>query len=287
MAISARIPSGLDTDKFIPEIFGKNVLMAARNILVVLPAIDHSYEPDLVKGDTLYIPRSQVVTATEVTIGTEGVIKDPQTTALTLTINKYYEAPVVVDYMSRRQSRVDLVSMSEQESAFAVAAKIDSTLCDLFATLNGGTAGSTGKGTDGSAVTDDVLIACVEDLDEANAPAEGRVWGFDPSVKADILKIDKFVHADYFASDVVPTGGFRKDIYGAPLLITNNLTANSTGNYGVYMHKKAITCVISENMTVDRVEQPLKHQITINTTALWGCGELMEDWGLPVLTRLA
>jgi len=177
--------------------------------------------------------------------------------------------------------------MSEQESAFAIAAKIDSTICDLFATLNSGTAGSTGKGTDGSAVNDDVLIACVEDLDEANAPPENRVWVFDPSVKADILKIDKFVRADYFASDVVPTGGFRKDIYGAPLLITNNLTAHSTGNYGVYMHKKALTCVISEDMEVVRVDQPLKHQITINTTALWGCGELMEDWGLPVLTRLA
>ncbi len=287
MAISARIPYGLDTDKFIPEVFGKNVLMAARNILVVVPAIDHTYEPELQRGDTYYIPRSQLVTATEVTIGTEGVIKDPQTTALTLTIDKYYEAPIVVDYMSRRQSQVDLVSMSEQESAFGIATKIDSTVCDLFATLNSGSAGSTGKGTDGSAVTDDVLIACVEDLDEANAPAEDRVWVFDPSVKADILKIDKFVRADYFAADVIPTGGFRKDVYGAPILITNNLTAKSTGNYGVYMHKKALTIVIQENMTVDRVDQPLKHQLTINTTALWGVGELREDWGLPIMTRLA
>jgi len=157
----------------------------------------------------------------------------------------------------------------------------------LFATLNSGSAGSTGKGTDGSKVTDQVLIDCVEDLDEANAPEEGRVWVFDPSVKADILTIDKFVRMDYFASDVIPTGGFRKDIYGAPLLITNNLTVKSTGNYGVYMHKKALTVVISENMTVDRVEQPLKHQLTLNTTALWGVIELMEDWGLPVMTRLA
>lgn len=289
MAISARIPYGLDTDKFIPEIFSKNVLMAARNKLVVVPAVDHSYEPELVKGDTLYIPRSQVVTATEITIGTEGVIKDPQTTSLTLSIDKYYEAPVVVDYMSRRQSQVDLVGMSEKESGFAIAAKIDSTVCDLFSTLNSGSAGSTGKGTDGSKVTDDVLIACVEDLDEANAPEENRVWVFDPSVKADILEIDKFVRMDYFASDVIPTGGFRKDVYGAPILITNNLTAISsgTGNYAVYMHKKAITVVISENMTVDRVEQPLKHQLTLNTTALWGVVELMEDWGLPIMTRLA
>ena len=283
MAISARIPSGLDTDKFIPELFSKNVLYAVKNQLVVVPFVNHSYEPELVKGDTLYIPRTQTVTATEVTVGTEGVIKDPQTTAVTLTINQYFEAPVVIDYMSRRQSHVDLVAMSEVESAYAISKKVDSTLCDLFSALSG----ATGHGTDGSAITDDVLVAAVEELDEADVPEEGRAWVFDPSAKVDIMKIDKFVRSDYFASDVIPTGGFRKDIYGAPVLITNNLTVNSTGNYGAYLHKDALAIVISESLTVDRVEQPLKHQITINTTSLWGVVELRDTFGCPVLTRLA
>jgi len=285
MAISARIPSGLDTDKFIPEIFSKNVLMALKSRLVVVPNVNHSYESEIQMGDTLYIPRSQVVTATEVTVGIEGVIKDPQTTALTLTIDKWFEAPVVVDYMSRRQSQVDLVAMSEAESAYAISKKIDSTLCDLFASLNGATI----RGTDGSAWTDDVLIAAVEEVDEADVDEENRVWIGDPSTRADIMKIDKFVKADYFASDVIPTGQFRKNIYGASLYITNNLTAVSsgTGSYGVYMHRDALAIAIQENMSVDRVEQPLKHQITINTTALWGVTEIRDLAGVPIYTRLA
>jgi len=285
MAISARIPSGLDTDKFIPELFSKNVLMALKSRLVVVPNVNHSYESQIQKGDTLYIPRSQVVAATEVTVGTEGVIKDPQTTALTLTIDKWFEAPVVVDYMSRRQSQVDLVAMSEAESAYAISKKIDSTLCDLFADLNGGTK----RGTDGSAWTDDILIAAVEEVDEADIDEENRVWIGDPSTRADIMKIDKFVKADYFAGDAIPTGQFRKNIYGAPLYITNNLTAVSsgTGSYGVYMHRDALAIAIQENMSVDRVEQPLKHQITINTTALWGVGEIRDLGGVPIYTRLA
>ena len=284
MAISARIPVGLDTNKFIPEIFGKNVIVAVKNKLVVVPFVNHSYEADLVKGDTLYIPRTNTVTATEVTIGTEGVIKDPlNTTALTLSIDKYYEAPVVVDYMSRRQSQVDLIAVAEDESAYAISKKVDSTLCDLFSALSG----ATGYGTDGSAITDDVLIAAVEELDEADVPEDGRAWMFDPSCKADIMKIDKFVRSDYFASDVIPTGGFRKDVYGAPILITNNLTVGTTGNVGAYLHKNALAAVISESLTVDRVEQPLKHQLTINTTSLWGVGELRDTFGCPILTRLA
>jgi len=176
--------------------------------------------------------------------------------------------------------------MAEVESAYALSKQIDSTLCALFSAL-GSVAGV--KGTDGSAWTDDVLISCVEVLDEGDVPAENRVWVGDPSVKADIMKIDKFVRADYFASDVIPTGGFRKDIYGAPLLTTNNLTAVpvGTGSYGVYMHRDALACAMQENMSVDRVEQPLKHQIVINTTALWGVTELRDIAGVAIYTRLA
>lgn len=284
MAISARIPSGLDTNSFIPELFSKNVLVAVKNKLVAVPRFNSSYETELVKGDTLYIPQTNTVTATEVTIGTEGTQKNPfNTTAVTLTIDQYYEAPVTVDYMSRRQSQVDLVTYAETESAYAIQKRIDTSVCTLFSALSGGT----GYGTDGSAITDDVLVSAVEELDEADVPDENRAWILDPSCKADILGIDKFVRSDYFASDVIPTGGFRKDIYGAPLLITNNLTTNSTGSYGVYAHRDAIAIAISENMEVDRVEQPLKHQLVINTTALWGVIELRDTFGCPILTRLA
>lgn len=284
MAITARIPAGLDTNRFIPELYSKNVLVAVKNQLVATPRFNHSYEADLIMGDTLYIPQTNVITATEVTAGTEGVQKNPfNTTAITLTINQYWEAPVTIDFMSRRQSQVDLVAYAEGESAYAINKKIDGTVCALFSALSDGT----GYGTDGSAITDDVLVSAVEELDAADIPEENRSWILDPSAKADIIKIDKFVRSDYFAGDVVPTGGFRKDIYGAPLLITNNLTVNSTGNYGVYAHRDAIAVIISQNLEVDRVEQPLKHQLVINTTALWGLIELRDDSGCPILTRAA
>ena len=284
MALSARIPSTLDTNKFIPEIWSKNVLIAVKHKLVAAPWVNNSYEPELALGDTLYIPQTNTITATEVTIGTEGVLSNPfNTAAVTLTIDQYYEAPFPIDYMSRRQSQVDLVAKGEDESAYAIKQKIDSTVCDLFSALSDGT----GYGSDGNAITDDVLIDAVEELDSADVPEENRAWILDPSAKADFLAIDKFVRSDYHASDVIPTGGFRKDIYGAPLLITNNLTVNSTGNYGAYLHKEAIAIVISEDMRVDRVEQPLKHQMILNTTALWGVKEVRDDFGCPILTRLA
>lgn len=283
MAISGRIPAGLDTNKLVPEVFGKNVIIAVKSKLVALPFVNHSYEADLVKGDTLYIPRSQSGTATEVTVGTEGTQSDPFTTAITVTIDQWFEKPYTIDYMSRRQSQVDLAAVAKEESAYSISKKMDSTVCALFAALSG----ATGYGTDGSAITDDVLVAAVEELDEADVPEENRAWILDPSCKADIMKIDKFVRSDYFASDVIPTGGFRKDVYGAPILITNNLSVGTTGNVGAYLHRDAIAAIVQMNPTVDVVEQPLKHQLVINTTALWGVAEIRDTFGCPILTRLA
>jgi len=289
MAISARIPAALDTNKFIPEIFSKNVLMAVKHKLVATPWTNHSYESDLRKGDTLYITQSAHSDATEVTIGTEGIMSDPTTTAITVSIDQYWEKNIPIDYMSRRQAHVDLVEIAVEEASYSLNKKIDSTVCAVFSGLN--TAGLvTGVfGTDGSAVTDDVLIACVENLDSADAPPENRVWIFDPSVKADLLKIDKFVRSDYFSSDVIPTGGFRKDVYGGALLVTNNLTAvtGGTGSYAVFMHKDAIATVISEKVGTISVDQPLKHQMVINATALWGVKEFRDTFGVPIYTRLA
>lgn len=284
MTLSARIPDGLKTDKFVPALYSKNVLVELKSKLVVVPVVNHTYEGEMVMGDVLYITRSQVVTATEVTVGTEGVQSDPTASGPTLTIDQYWEAPVTVDYMSRRQSHIDVVAMGVSESAYAISKKIDTSLCNIFYLLNSGTV----RGVDGSKWTDTILIAAVEEVDEADVPEENRVWVADPSVKADIMEIDKFVRNDYFAGDAVVNGQFRKDIYGAPLLITNNLmeVASGTGSYGVYMHKDALAIAISENLDVDRVEQPLKHQIVINTTALWGVVELRDTSGVPIYTRL-
>ncbi len=283
MAITGRVPTTFDTNKFIPELFSKNVLKAVKSALIATPRFDHSYESELKKGDTLYIPLTNTVSASEITVGSE--LPDTNafnTSAVTLSIAYYWGAKATVDTMSRRQSQADIIGLAEEENGYAVKKKLDSSVCDLFSTLNS----SSVAGTDGSAWTAPILIAAVEKLDENDVPEEGRSWFADPSVKADIMGIDKFVRQDYGAGDVVPTGTFRKDIYGAPLLITNNLTAASTGAYGCYAHKDAIAIAISENMHSFMVDQPLLHQVALETDALWGVVVKRTTFGYPIYTRL-
>ena len=285
MALTARIPAAADAAGFVPEIWSKKVLTAVHHKLVCVPLVDHSWEPELVKGDTMNIGLTNTVTATEVTVGTEGIVNDHASGALkSITINQWYEAPIVIDVMTRRQSQANLEAEAQVEAGYAVAKQMDTSVNVLFSALNGGTI----RGTDGSSITDDILIAAVEEMDEDDVPQEDRYWIFDPSSKADLLKIDKFVRLDYIRTPVVPNGQFG-DIYGSPIFITNNLTAVSsgTGNYGCYLHKKAIGFIGQENMKPTRVEQPLKHQVTINVESLWGVAELRDTFGVPIYTRLA
>ena len=284
MAISARIPSTLEANKFIPAIFSKNVLVALKKKLVVVPLVNHSYEKELVKGNVLYIPQTNVTTATEVTVGTEGVNDNVFDTGhIPLTVNQWWERNVPIDIMSTRQSHVDLQKYAENEIVYAIQKKIDSTLCVLFSAFQGGTI----KGTDGLAWTDTVMRACVELLDTADIDVDNRAWVGNPSVKTDILGIDIFTRADYFAGEAIPTGQFRKNIYGAPLYTTNNLTAvtGGTGAYGVYMHRDALAIAISEDFKPLVVERPLQHQIIVHGEALWGVIEMRDKGGVAIYTR--
>ena len=280
MALTARIPAAADAAGFVPELWSAKVLDATHTRLVLVPLVDHSWEKELTKGDTMNIGVLNTVTATEVTIGTEGIINDIATGALKqIVVNQYYEAPVVIGDMTDLQSQVNLVAKAQRESGYAVAKQMDTSIAALFASLN------TVRGTDGMSLTDDLLIASVEEMDEDDVPPDNRYWIFDPSAKADFLKMDKFVTADYIrGEDVVKTGLFGER-YGSRIYITNNLAAATTGNYGCYLHKEALAFIGQENNKVDRVEQPLKHQITINTTALWGVKEMRDTWGVPIYTR--
>lgn len=283
---TTKVPSTIDTAGFIPELWSKKVLDAVHHRLVVVPLVNHAWEGELSKGDTMNVGATSVVAATQVTIGSEGSATNPLNASLVqIVVDQYWEAPVYLEYPGRIQSQVRLEGAAQVESGYAIALKMDGTLCDLFSTLNSGTI----KGSDGAAITDDVLIDCVETADEADIPPENRVWVFDPSTRADVMKIDKFVRSDYGYGDVIPTGAFRKDVYGAPLFITNNLTAVSsgTGSYGCYLHRDALAIIAQENSKVDRVEQPLKHQVVINTTALWGVKLMRATFGYPIYTRKA
>ena len=280
----ARTPTTLDTDKFIPEIFSRRVEEAAKKNLVVWDAINTVWREELRMGDTLYIPKTNVVTATSVTVGEKGDALNPfNTSAVTLTINTWYEAPVDIDDQSAQESQVDLEEYAQTESAYAIKVAMDSAAAALLNDLGGYT--DSGYGTDGQTLSDDILLYLKETLDEADVPTTDRSLILDPSGLADILKIDKLVSADYVArKGAIENGIIGNSVYGCVVRVTNNLTAASTGAYGCMLHKNAIggAATINKSWVWHYLDL---HQTRYQSEALWGVVEVRDDFGIPFFTR--
>ncbi len=285
MSLSARTPSTADTNYFIPKIYSRRVEEAVKSQLVAWEAIDSSWEKELTKGNILYIPKTNTVTATEVVVGTKAASQNhDNTTGVSLTINQWYEAPIDIDTMTKRQTHTDMEGEAATESGYSIKKQMDTSVCALFSALSG----SATVGTDGQTLTDDILLEIKETLDEADVPDDdNRSLIIDPSALVDLLKIDKFIAADYGKTGAVSNGKIGKTpIYNCMVRVTNNLAAATTGSYAVMMHKRAIAGAAQiQNAWTE--EYKSLHQKRYCAEALWGVIELNDTFGVSFYTRKA
>lgn len=288
MALSARTPTGADTAGFVKEVWSNLIIDAAQKELVAWDATDHSWQKDLAYGDTVNIGLTNHVTATEVVVGTKAASLDIATgTMLSLIMDQWYEAPIDIDTMTKRQTHVNLEAEARREAEYAIRLRVDTTVCALFSSLNSTTPGV--QGTDGAAITDDLLISLMEYLDEADVPRDGqRFLILDPSAVADMLKYDKFVAQQYVQTGAVENGTVMNGhpVYGCAVRVTNNLSAATTGAYGVMMHRKAIASALQIETPWMKPFEEL-HQIRYQHEALWGVLEVRNDFGICFYTRKA
>ena len=274
----------LITGKFVPEIYSKNVIMHTKSNLVVANAVNTEYRDELSFGTLVNIPVLSAVSAGDISAGTELTAQNAVGTAASLTVNQWKGVRIEESEMSNVQDAVGYLEKAAESCGYAVAKAIDTSLGALFSGLAGGSV----YGIDGQTLTDDIIIALIETLDEADVPDENRVLITDPSSKADLLKIDKFVRNDYVRNPVVATGKFG-DIYNLKVFITNNLTpvTGGTGSYGVVMHRDALGLVIQKDPYTQKVEEHLKHQVVLQTKVIYGVAELRDTFGKSFYTRSA
>ena len=284
MALSARTPTGADTAGHVPEIWSQLTRDQAEKELVAWDATDHRWQVDAKLGDTVNIGVINNVTATEVVVGTKAASLDIATgTKIQLVMDQWFEAPVDIDDMTIKQSQTNWEAKARAKGEYSIGVKIDSTVCALISALNA----SSVQGSDGVALTDDLLLDIMELLDEADAPRDkDRFLILDPSAVRDMLTYDKFVASQYVDSGSVQNGRVANGhpVYGCNIRVTNNLTAATTGAYAVMMHRQAIASAL-------QIESPWEwhykdlHQWRFQFEALWGVKEIRDDWGIPFYTR--
>jgi len=272
----------LITAKFIPEKYRKDVIMHTKSALVVADCVNREFQDDLAYGSVVNLPVFSEGSTTEVTPGTEPTPVDGLGTPASLTVNKWYQITHEISKMSKIQSYADYFAAASKSQGYAVAKKIDTDLGALFSALSS----SSVYGSGGQEFSDDIILAIMQTLDEADVPLETRVIIGDPSTHVDILKIDKFIRNDYVRTPAVPSGKIG-DIYGMEVRITNNLTAATTGNYGVMMHREALGLVIQSEPNAQVIPMPWKFITRLTTDVIYGVGEIRETFGKAFYTHSA
>lgn len=270
----------LITAKFIPEKFSKDVIETAKSNLVIANRVNTRYRGDLRDGYKVSIPVMAAVSDSEVTPGTEPTPQDAAGTPVSITIDKWREATIEISDMANIEDIVGYLTEAAKECSYTISKRVDTTLGALFSAL----ASSVVQGSDGQTLTDDIILALMEYLDEGDVPEDDRSIITDPSNKVDLLSIDKFVRNDYVRNPVIPTGKFG-DIYNMGVFFTNNLTAATTGNYGVMLHRNALGLVIQKEPRSQVVVQANKFRTLLIVDVIFGVGELRDTFGKSFYTR--
>lgn len=278
---TSRYPASAETYEMISEQWSARILEATKSQLVCVGAFETAWKDHLKKGDKVNIFVGAHLTGGHVDVTSDwggNLNTDWGTTAESITVDKWDECPVQVDDGTAEQTHInDVVGKLAKESAYIVNQLIDSDINGLFSSLT-----STYAGTDGQDFTDDLLIQLMEGLNEADVPRADRSLLVDPSVLADMYKIDKFVNRDY---NRTLTGEMGMTPYGDKILLTNNLTAATTGNYCAYAHKEAIGIAIQKLPKVTVTPWPQRHSTVVNTDAIWGSDVIRSTFGLYFYSR--
>ena len=266
---------------YIPTIWAKEVQAAVENALVCGNLVDRSFERYAAGGGgTIVVPILSNITATAYNAATDIGYTTTTEGAVNISLNQRYYAAYGVDPFTDVQDAIGYFDQAKSKLAYAIAKQIDSGVNGLF---NGF---GNSVGTEGTALGVDQLVAAYESLNENDAPMEGRSWIFDPESITDLMALDMYVRADYTGVAVSDVGFVGKQIYGAPVYMTNNLTAiNTSYHAAAHLHKEAIALVVQKPPKIKLAYDVRALSDVLAITCLWGQKEMRDGFGVWIKTR--
>lgn len=170
----------------------------------------------------------------------------------------------------------------------AIARTIDTDLLTEYTNFT-----NTDVGVYGSDITDAVILAANETLDLANAPLEDRVMVVYPTQKTALLRIEKFVKADWVGQyqnpTLVKTGVASRflfgDIYGVPTYWTKQVTSTAgtpTQYHNILFHKEALALALQQSPRTQSsyIVEYLANIVVVDV--IYGVKTLRADFGIEI-----
>lgn len=282
---------------FVPEIWSSLLLrhLDASLVFANPTVVNTAYEGEISQaGDTVHIQKMGSVTVKPYVKGTP--IDGPEqatSSTIPLVIDNAEYWNIGVKSVDAIQANINLLEPRLQRAAYELAVKIDESVAAEIVADAGNTDGlgsagdpiAVGNAT-GETTMFELAVEMRRQLDNQNAPTEGRWIAIHPDLEATVLTDDRFVNtSSELGSGVVRTGQIGQ-IAGFSLLKTTAIPTDEgeysiafgAGNYGL-AHAHQLTDLRAYEVEAD-------FEDAVKSLAIWG-NKVVEPESLGVATVAA
>jgi len=229
--------SGQTNGFFIPEVYSKKVQIALRKAAVAEAICNTDYMGEISSfGDTVNIIKEPQISVADYTRGLAVTSTNLTDQELVLTIDQAKSFSFKIDDLEKRFSHVNFQAVASDNAAYALRDAMDA---NILAAISAGATVTTGMGTTstpidigfGSGEVDPLnqMSLAAKELDEANAPEEGRWFVAAPewynelaNTSSKLLSVDFNAGQGSIRNGLVASGLLR----GFQMYKSNNLPTN-------------------------------------------------------------
>ena len=282
--------SGQTNGFFIPEIYSKKVQIALRKAAVAEAICNTDYMGEISGfGDTVNIIKEPQISVADYTRGLAVTSTNLTDQELVLTIDQAKSFSFKIDDLEKRFSHVNFQAVASDNAAYALRDAMDG---NILAAISAGATVTTGMGTTSTPIDIGFTGAEVDplnqmslaskELDEANAPEEGRWFVAAPewynelaNTSSKLLSVDFNAGQGSIRNGLVASGLLRGfQMYKSNNLPTNDLSGASpagsaTAPEALFGHISATSAASAMNK-VETVRDTTTFSDIVRGLMVWG-----------------
>jgi len=274
MALGTNHVTNTTAATFIPELWSDEIVAAYKKSLVLANLVNKMPMTGK-KGDTLHIPKPTRGSASVKAASTQVTLQAATETEVQVVVDKHYEYSRLIEDITEVQALASLRKFYTDDAGYALSKQVEDDLFALAKSFGDGdgtdythsnsfymdaSTGLTAYAADTVASADvfgdAAFRAAIQELDDADVPMDGRFIIVPPSVRNDIMGIDRYNSSDFVDGRGVNTGQIGT-LYGIDVYVSSNCPVietaadNAAGGdvkLGVLGHKDAM--VLAEQQGV-------------------------------------
>ncbi len=245
------------------EVWSQKATVTFRSNVILADLVDRSWEPELGVGggDTIHIAKFSQNTGAVArsTFGTAAGLSSELIATTEGQVNLVVNKMAIYGYAQPKEAKLQAMpsyaTHLDEGIATALSLYLDAQIS--ADTTNGFAGFSTTVGTDNVDLTEDNIITCMTDLDNASAKSEDRFLVVCPASFASLLGYEAFRNQLYGKSignlSANKGPGLKGGpVYGFMVYQSNNLAAGTAGHKNAAFQRDADALCVQQNVEIDR-----------------------------------